>query len=53
MDIIIEYIGPTYEIMEGVLFETGTLSCLPKDIWDNETSQEMKDNWKAIENYGS
>lgn len=29
----IVYIGEPYEIMEGVIFERGTKSWLPSDMW--------------------
>ena len=42
----IEFIGETYEIMEGVMFEKGTKSWLPTDEWE-KIKNEMTD-WVGI-----
>jgi len=42
----IEFIGETYEIMEGVMFEKGTKSWLPTDEW-YKIKDEMTD-WVVI-----
>lgn len=42
----LEFIGETYEIMEGVMFEKGTKSWLPTDEWE-KIKHEMTD-WKVI-----
>lgn len=42
----LEFVGETYEIMEGVMFEKGTKSWLPTDEWD-KIKHEMTD-WKVI-----
>lgn len=44
----IEYIGETYEIMEGVMFEKGTKSGLPVDTWENIKNDESMKYWKVI-----
>jgi hypothetical protein len=43
----IEYVGEDYE-MEGVIFKKGTLSGLPKDIWESQRDCETMKNWKVI-----
>jgi hypothetical protein len=42
----LEYTGNTYEIMEGVMFEKGTRSWLPTDIWE-DIKDEMVE-WKVV-----
>ena len=42
----LEFVGETYEIMEGVMFEKGTKSWLPTDIWEG-IKHKMTD-WKVI-----
>lgn len=42
----LEFVGETYEIMEGVMFEKGTKSWLPTDEWEM-IKHEMTD-WKVI-----
>lgn len=42
----LEFIGDTYEIMEGVMFEKGTKSWLPTDEWE-QYKNKMTD-WKVI-----
>lgn len=42
----LEFIGETYEIMEGVMFEKGTKSWLPTDEWE-KIKNEMTD-WVVI-----
>lgn len=42
----LEFIGETYEIMEGVIFEKGTKSWLPTDEWE-KIKNEMTD-WTVI-----
>ena len=42
----LEFVGETYEIMEGVMFEKGTKSWLPTDEWER-IKHEMTD-WKVI-----
>lgn len=42
----LEFVGETYEIMEGVMFEKGTKSWLPSDELE-KIKHEMTD-WKVI-----
>ena len=44
----LEYFGETYEIMEGVMFEKGTKSGLPKDIWESSKDDESMKWWRVI-----
>ena len=44
----LEYIGESYEIMEGVMFEKGTKSGLPKDIWEQNKNDESMKFWVVI-----
>jgi len=44
--VTIKYVGETYEIMEGVMFEHGIKSWLPTDEW-NKYKNEFKD-WIVI-----
>jgi hypothetical protein len=44
--------------MEGVIFKKGTLSGLPKDIWESQKDCETMKNWKVSDvkrnrNYGN
>lgn len=38
----LEYIGETYEIMEGVMFEKGVKSWLPTDIWESKKHEMLE-----------
>lgn len=42
----LEYVGESYKITKGVIFEKGTKSGLPKDIWENQ--RKKMTNWKEI-----
>lgn len=42
----LEFVGETYEIMEGVMFEKGTKSWLPTDEWE-KIKNEMTE-WVVI-----
>lgn len=42
----LEFIGETYEIMEDVMFEKGTKSWLPTDMWE-KIKDEMID-WVVV-----
>ncbi len=44
----LEYFGETYEIMEGVMFEKGTKSGLPKDIWESTKDDDSMKLWRVI-----
>ena len=45
----LKYIGETYEIMDGILFEHGTESGLPKDIWETLKDKDIiKGYWIEI-----
>lgn len=44
----LEYIGETYEIMEGVMFENGIKSGLPKDVWEEVKNEDSMKDWKVI-----
>ena len=44
----LEYFGETYEIMEGAMFEKGTKSGLPKDIWESTKDDDRMKWWRVI-----
>ncbi len=47
--VVLEYIGESYEVTEGVQFKKGFKSGLPKDIWENIKNNESMKNWKLCE----
>ena len=42
----IEFIGETYEIMEGIMFKKGTKSWLPTNEWNKIKHQII--NWRVM-----